>query len=61
MAENETQQVTQRDLREAELQMTGRPPAAATGFIRCVAARPVPGHCPTQSGEQPADSHGHQQ
>lgn len=40
MAENDTRQITERELREAELQMTGRPPAAATGFIGFVPAAP---------------------
>lgn len=40
MAERETFQITEREIREAELQMTGRPPAAATGFIGFVAAAP---------------------
>lgn len=33
MAEPNTKPITERELREAELQMTGRPPASATGFI----------------------------
>ncbi len=41
MAENETRQVTEHELREAELQMTGRPPTTATGFIGFVPATPA--------------------
>lgn len=41
MAENETRQVTEQELREAELQMTGRPPGVATGFIGFVPATPA--------------------
>ena len=40
MAENEPTQITERELREAELQMTGRPPASATGLIGFVPAAP---------------------
>jgi hypothetical protein len=40
MAETENKQITERELREAELQMTGRPPAA-TGFIGFVPAAPA--------------------
>jgi hypothetical protein len=39
MAETENKQITERELREAELQMTGRPPVA-TGFIGFVPAAP---------------------
>ncbi len=41
MAENETTRITDRELREAELQMTGRPPASATGFIGFVPDTPA--------------------
>jgi hypothetical protein len=41
MAENETRQVTEQELREAELQMSGRPPGVATGFIGFVPATPA--------------------
>ena len=41
MAENETRHVTEQELREAELQMTGRPPRVATGFIGFVSATPA--------------------
>lgn len=41
MAENDTRQVTEREIREAELQMTGRPPTTATGFIGFVPATPA--------------------
>jgi hypothetical protein len=40
MAEHETRQITEREIREAELQMTGRLPASATGFIGFVPAAP---------------------
>jgi hypothetical protein len=42
MADENTQRITERELREAELQMTGRIPASATGFIGFVPAGPSP-------------------
>jgi hypothetical protein len=63
MADRETSRITERELREAELQMTGRPPPSATGFIGFVPASPgfaaangaaaVP--VPTPSGSTEAD------
>jgi len=51
MAENEPTQITERELREAELQMTGRPPASATGLIGFVPAAPAsPGGAPRPTG-----------
>jgi hypothetical protein len=41
MADKDTKQVTERELREAELQMTGHPPTTATGFIGFVPATPA--------------------
>jgi hypothetical protein len=41
MAERQTQPITERELREAELQMTGRPPSSATAFIGFVPAGPA--------------------
>jgi hypothetical protein len=40
MADYENRQITEHEIREAELQMTGRPPASATGFIGFVPAAP---------------------
>lgn len=51
MADNETFQITEREIREAELQMTGRPPASATGFIGFVAAAPGSPHVSAGSSE----------
>ncbi len=57
MAETENNPITGRELREAELQMTGRP-AGATGFIGFVPAVPA-GHglgknaAPKGPGEAP--------
>jgi hypothetical protein len=51
MAENEPTQITERELREAELQMTGRPPASATGLIGFVPAAPA-----SPDGSPPADA-----
>ena len=53
MAENETQQITERELREAELQMSGRPPSTATGFIGFVPAVPASpnGGVPASGGD----------
>jgi hypothetical protein len=66
MAENDTKQITERELREAELQMTGRLPVAATAFIGFVPAAPATsseggtsdggaasgGNNPTETGKQ---------
>lgn len=41
MAEREKRRITEQELREAELQMSGRPPASATGFIGFVPAAPT--------------------
>ncbi len=41
-------------LRESELQMTGRPPASATGFIGFVPAAPNP--APGATGTPPASA-----
>lgn len=41
MAENDTKQISERELREAELQMTSPPPAGATAFIGFVPAAPA--------------------
>jgi len=41
MAKRDTTQITKRELREAELRMTGPPPAPGTGFIGFVPARPA--------------------
>lgn len=66
MAEKDTKQVTERELREAELQMTGHPPSTATGFIGFVPATPGSPNgagSPTNSGSgdasssSPADKH----
>jgi len=43
MAERESTPITERELREAELQMSGRPPASATGFIGFRPAAPTTG------------------
>lgn len=40
MADREHRRVTEHEIREAEIQMTGRPPASATGFIGFVPAAP---------------------
>jgi hypothetical protein len=50
MAERGDRQITEYEIREAELQMTGRPPASATGFIGFVPATPNGGN----NGGQPA-------
>jgi hypothetical protein len=41
MAEREKRRITEQELRDAELQMSGRPPASATGFIGFVPAAPT--------------------
>jgi hypothetical protein len=41
MAENEPSRITARELRAAELRMTGRPPASAMGLIGFVPAAPA--------------------
>lgn len=51
MTENGTKQITERELREAELQMTGRPPAPATGFIGFVPAPPGTSGSSTSDGK----------
>jgi hypothetical protein len=56
MAERETQQITERELREAELQMTGRPPASATGFIGFVPAAPASSNGKSPSGNPSQDA-----
>lgn len=45
-----TTQITELEIREAELQMTGRPPSGATGFIGFVPATPPlpPAPAPTR-------------
>jgi hypothetical protein len=40
MAERENRRITEQEIREAELQMSGRPPASATGFIGFIPAPP---------------------
>lgn len=60
MPERESQSISERGIREAELQMTGRPPASATGFIgfrpvapaNQAAGAPPPG---TANGAGPTD------
>ncbi len=42
MPEPHETQITELEIREAELQMTGRPPSGATGFIGFVPATPAP-------------------
>jgi hypothetical protein len=42
MAETDNKQIVEREIREAELQMTGRPPASPAGFIGFVPATPAP-------------------
>ena len=41
MTASDNKQITEREIREAELQMTGRPPASPTGFIGFVPASPA--------------------
>ncbi|MGK2939141.1 MAG: hypothetical protein ACSLFR_15255 [Solirubrobacteraceae bacterium] len=53
MTERETPPITERELREAELQMTGRPPVA-TGFIGFHPVTPPNG----ASSPQPATENG---
>jgi len=58
MAERESTPITERELREAELQMSGRPPASATGFIGFRPAAPttgVTGTPPTANGGSAPD------
>ena len=60
MTERKGKQITEREIREAELQMTGRPPSSATGFIGFVPAAPTPagdGHAPAanDNGNAPVD------
>lgn len=49
MPDSRPAEITKRELREAELQMTGRPPAGATAFIGFVPATPPgsPAHAAT--------------
>jgi hypothetical protein len=59
MAEAENNPITGREIREAELQMTGRP-AVATGFIGFVPAvptseKPHENAPPNSSGEPPKE------
>jgi hypothetical protein len=46
-------QITELEIREAELQMTGRPPSGATGFIGFVPAAPA---APPAPAPPPASS-----
>jgi hypothetical protein len=55
MPERENRRITEHEIREAELQMTGRPPASATGFIGFVPAAPNAG---TDGNQRPASSNG---
>jgi hypothetical protein len=48
MSENQNKQIVEREIREAELQMTGHPPASPTGFIGFVPAAPSNGSVPSQ-------------
>jgi len=57
MGEHEPTQITERELREAELQMTGRPPASATGLIGFVPAVP-PSPVATQPSTGDSGSNG---
>jgi hypothetical protein len=40
MSDQQTIQITERELREAELQMTGSPPTSGTAFIGFVPSQP---------------------
>lgn len=53
MVENQSLQITERELREAELQMGGRLPASATAFIGFVPAVPA-----SHNGAGQASRHG---
>jgi hypothetical protein len=59
MTQPQTPQITELEIREAELQMTGRPPVGATGFIGFVpnvpSAPPAPAAASTP-GAPPSDS-----
>lgn len=50
MTDSQPKQITERELREAELQMAGNPPSTATGFIGFVAARPPAAPSTSSSG-----------
>ena len=58
MPDLQTAPITERELREAELQMTGRPPAGAAGFIGFVPAAPPAPSTPADAGatDAPADA-----
>jgi hypothetical protein len=57
MADNDKSVITEREIREAELQMTGRPPASPTGFIGFVPAAPAgPGAGGSPAGTAPPRS-----
>jgi hypothetical protein len=55
MPERENRRITEHEIREAELQMTGRPPASATGFI---GFRPVAPNAGTNGNHEPASNNG---
>lgn len=51
MTDTAKKQITEHEIREAELQMTGRPPATATGFIGFIPATP-------SADDRPKDAEG---
>jgi hypothetical protein len=50
---DESRQITEREIREAELQMTGRPPESATGFIGFIPAVPSSNNGTAPSSDKP--------
>ena len=51
MPDPQTSQITELEIREAELQMTGRPPSGATGFIGFVPATPSESPAPAPASD----------